>query len=55
MWDVLRLAQLIYEYNRELQYHNLLECIVIDDLPHPKGQALATDKVRVRINVIDTM
>lgn len=49
IWDVLRLAQVIYEYNRDLRLHNLLECIVIDEPSQPKHQALSTDKVRVRI------
>lgn len=53
MWDVLHIAQLIYEYNRDLQLQNLQECIVLNDKPQSNDQTLDTDKVRVRINLIN--
>lgn len=48
MMEALRRAQLIYEYNRDMQLQNLLECIVVDEPPKPKDQVLTSDKIEVR-------
>lgn len=53
MRDVLRIAQHIYEYNRDLQLQNLFECIAVGEVLQQNDPVLAIDQVRVRINLMN--